>query len=173
MTTEDQPQPIKLSEASPKQTAGQLPSSVTKPTLLDAALKSDDIDTVKAALRHVWFHYQALELNLHDRQTNLDMFKAVRTAVEDGTYVDDVQDEFEIATGFMAIGMIEAAHDEAHKAAFLSSILGLDPTETFKGIGYSHLDFSNPDLDFTDEDAAKLLQTDTDETTDETPKDEK
>jgi hypothetical protein len=168
MTTEDQTQPTKISTLSPDRTAGQLPSSRTMESCFLKPMASDDIDEVKAALKHIWFHYQVLELVVSDRKGTALVFENAKKAVEAGTHEQDVTD-LEMATGYMAVGVVEGAYTVAHEVGMLYSMLGLDPITALKAAAFSHLDFSDPAFEVTDAELANLLN----ENTDETPKDEK
>lgn len=174
MTAEDQtqPQPVKLSSLSPEKTAGQLPSSRTKEACFDKPMASDNIAEVKAALKHIWLHYQALELVVSDRKGTAAVFENAQKAVQAGTHVQDVTD-LELATGYMAVGVVEGAYHIAHEAGMVATVLNVDVLEALKLIAFNDLDFSDPDFQVTDAELENLLSSTPTETTDETPKDEK
>jgi len=144
----------KLSDLVPARTAGQLPSSRTESLLTDA-LASDDIDTVKANLMHVWGHYQSLEFFINDVEANI---KALNGALNDPDVENDI-DPITLAAGFYNTAGIGMAYETAHESGGLGMLLGLTVPESLR-LAYSDLDFSDPS---ETDNIAKAVDLDTDD----------
>lgn len=144
-----------ISESMPERTAGALPSQRTKDTLLTQALESDDIETVKALMVHVWHHYESLELMLHDRAGNRELFEKLDADVAAGLVDIDVTDR-ELYIGYMATGLIENAYVVSHQSGSLAAMFGYTPQDALPKFGYPSLDYSDPERELTDDELAKL-----------------
>lgn len=139
MTATEATQPTKLSDLIPARTSGALPSSRTE-RLLTEALESDDINTVKAQLVHVWGHYQALEFFLSGVTANKETLQA---ALDDPALEHDI-DPLDLAIGFFATGAVDIAYDAAHQTGMLTSLLGMTVPQALRMM-FDYLDHSDPE----------------------------
>lgn len=119
----------KLSELAPERTTDQLPSTSTESLLIEA-LASDDIDEVKAELRHVWGHYQSLEYFLSD---TANIINAARLMMADSA-VDNDLDPIELVARLSASEVIDQAYENAHSAIGFRNILGLEMPDAVRFI---------------------------------------
>ena len=142
----------KLSDLVPARTAGELPSSRTYQQQLDA-MASDDINSVKAQLAHVWAHYQSLEFLLsgvaHNKET-------ISLALNDEDVENDIS-ELDLALGFFAVGAVGIAYHMAHESMGIAQLFfGGDVQAALREL-YPYLDYTDPaKIEVVDTDAIDL-----------------
>lgn len=119
----------------PLRTAGALPSSRTQ-DMLQAALDEEDIEQVKAQLKHVWGHYQSLEFILNSHELHANALRAVQAQNPD-------IDIATLAARYYASVVLDQAYENAHATLFLVQF-GITVPQALRAI-YKELDYSDPE----------------------------
>lgn len=123
MTTLD----LKLSTIAKPYNRDQVPSTATEQMLADA-LASDNIDTVKAHVAHIWAHYQSLEFFLTNTAVNL---KALRSALEEPRVENDL-DPVEFLVNYYAGPAVLLAYEAAHDLDVYVHLMGMNVPDALR-----------------------------------------